>query len=85
MPNKALVFHVRLCWVCIKNERRFAVNTSILLAVCAVLVGFGTLVVITSNEIFMSLLGGATLACGGSAAYLILSHRRDKAKRDKPR
>jgi hypothetical protein len=47
----------------------------LLLAVCAVLVGFGMLIIVVSAGFFMNLLGAAVMALGGSAAYLILSHR----------
>jgi hypothetical protein len=47
----------------------------LLLAVCAVLVGFGILIIVVSAGFFMNLLGAGIMALGGSAAYLILSHR----------
>ena len=49
----------------------------LLLAVCAVLVGFGILIIVVSAGFFMNLMGAAVTALGGSAAYLILSHRMD--------
>jgi len=49
---------------------------SMLLAVCAVLVVFGALVIAVSPGFFMNLLGACIMGCGGSAAYLILGHRR---------
>jgi hypothetical protein len=49
---------------------------TVLLAVCAVLIGFGILVVAVSSGFFMNLLGAGTMASGGSVAYLILSHRK---------
>jgi hypothetical protein len=49
----------------------------LLLAVCAVLVGFCILIIVVSPGFFMNLLGAAVTALGGSAAYLILSHRMD--------
>jgi hypothetical protein len=46
-----------------------------LLAVCAVLVGFGLLTIAVSPGFFMNLLGAGMMATGGTAAYLISSHR----------
>ena len=45
----------------------------VLLAICAVLIGFGIVIIAVSSGFFMSLLGAGTMASGGSAAYLILS------------
>jgi hypothetical protein len=50
------------------------------IAICAVLVGFGILIIAASHGFFMSLLGAGTTAAGGSAAYLIVSHRSDIRK-----
>jgi hypothetical protein len=50
-------------------------GTNSLLAVCAVLVGFGILTIALSSGFFMNLLGAGTMATGGAAAYLISSHR----------
>jgi hypothetical protein len=60
-----------------RNARKIPVLTdTVLLAVCAVLIGFGILVIAVSSGFFMNLLGAGTMASGGSAAYLILSHRK---------
>ena len=60
-----------------QNTRKIPVMTNaVLLAVCAVLVGFGIFVIAVSSGFFMNLLGAGTIASGGSAAYLILSHRK---------
>jgi hypothetical protein len=53
-------------------------NDKILLAVCAMLVCFGLVVIAISAGLFMNLLGAGIFATGGSAAYLILGHRSDK-------
>jgi hypothetical protein len=58
------------------NEWKFVMKTPILLAICAVLFAFGGLVVAFSLGFFMNLLGACIMGCGGSAAYLILSHGR---------
>ena len=48
-------------------------TNTVLLAVCAILIGFGMLVIVASSGFFMNLLGAGTMALGASAAYLILS------------
>ncbi len=50
----------------------------ILLAICAALVCVGALAIAASSGFFMNLLGAAIAAAGGSAAYLVLSHRADR-------
>ena len=58
------------------NERKLLPMTDkLLLAVCAVLIGFGILTIAVSSGFFMNLLGAGIMASGGAAAYLILSHR----------
>jgi hypothetical protein len=57
-------------------RKTMAMTNTVLLAVCAVLIGFGILIIAVSSGFFMSLLGAGTMASGGSAAYLILSHRK---------
>jgi hypothetical protein len=47
----------------------------LLLAVCTLLIGFGIFTIAVSSGFFMNLLGAGTMALGGAAAYLILSHR----------
>ena len=54
----------------------------LLLAVCAILVGFGILIIAVSAGFFMNLLGAGIMALGGSAAYLILSYRTTDAGSD---
>jgi hypothetical protein len=51
-------------------------TNALLLAICAVLIGFGILIIAVSSGFFMNLLGAGITASGGSAAYLILSHRK---------
>jgi hypothetical protein len=59
------------------NVRKIPVMmNTVLLPVCAVLIVFGILIIAVSSGFFMSLLGAGTMASGGSAAYLILSHRK---------
>jgi hypothetical protein len=53
-----------------------AMTNIVLLAICAVLIGFGIVIIAVSSGFFMSLLGAGTMASGGSAAYLIISHRK---------
>ena len=48
-------------------------TNTVLLAVCAILIGFGILVIVVSSGFFMNLLGAGAMALGASAAYLILS------------
>jgi hypothetical protein len=55
-------------------------TNTLLLAVCTVLVVFGILIIAVSPGFLMNLLGAATTAAGGSAAYLILSHPSDVRK-----
>jgi hypothetical protein len=55
-------------------------TNTLLLAACAVLVALSILIIAVSHGFFMSLLGAGTTAAGGSAAYLILSHRSDIRK-----
>jgi len=45
-----------------------------LLAVCAVLVGFGVFAIAVSPGFFLILLGSGMLAAGGTSAFLIFSH-----------
>ena len=54
---------------------------SLLLTVCAVLVAFGIFTIAVSAGFFMQLLGAIVMALGGSAAYLMLSHRSPEAPR----
>ena len=61
-------------WSMASPKRRL--TNAVLLAVCAVLIGFGILIIAVSSGFFMNLLGAGTMASGGSAAYLILSHRK---------
>ena len=56
-----------------QNARKIPVMKTVLLAVCAVLIGFGILIIAVSSGFFINLLGAGTMASGGSAAYLILS------------
>jgi hypothetical protein len=51
-------------------------TNTVLLAVCAVLIGFGILIIAVSSGFFMKLLGAGTIASSGSAAYLTLSHQK---------
>jgi hypothetical protein len=53
-----------------------SMTNTVLLAVCAVLIGFGILIITASSGFFMNLLGAGTMASGEPAAYLILSHRK---------
>jgi hypothetical protein len=46
-----------------------------LLAICAVLIGFGLFTIAVSLGFFMILLGSGMMATGGTAAYLIFSHK----------
>jgi hypothetical protein len=56
-----------------ENARKImAMTNTVLLAVCAVLIGFGILIIAVSSGFFISL-GAGTMASGGAAAYLILS------------
>jgi hypothetical protein len=50
-------------------------SDKLLLAICTVLVGFGILIIGVSSGFFMNMLGAGIMALGGSAAYLIVSHR----------
>jgi hypothetical protein len=60
-----------------QNARKIpAMTNTVLLAVCVVLIGFGILIIAVSSGFFMNLLGAGTIASGGSAAYLILSHQK---------
>jgi len=61
-------------WSMASPKRRL--TNAVLLAICAVLIGFGILIITVSSGFFMNLLGAGTMASGGSAAYLILSHRK---------
>jgi hypothetical protein len=54
---------------------------SLLFTVCGVLVAFGTFTIAGSAGFFMQLLGAIVTALGGSAAYLMLSHRSPEAPR----
>ena len=54
---------------------------TLLLTVCAALVVFGIFTIAASSGFFMQLLGAIVMALGGSAAYLILSHRSPEAPR----
>jgi len=54
---------------------------TLLLTVCAVLVGFGIFTIAVSSGFFMQFLGAIVMALGGSAAYLMLSHRSPDAPR----
>lgn len=56
------------------------VDHRLLLAICAALVCFGALTIAVSAGFFMNFLGACIAAAGGSAAYLILSHRADKRR-----
>jgi len=56
----------------------------LLLAVCAFLIGFGILTIVISSGFFMNLLGAGMMASGGSAAYLILSHRAEQTRLTAP-
>jgi hypothetical protein len=49
-----------------------------MLAISAVLVVFGLVTVAVSDGLLMNLLGACIAGLGGAAAYLILSHRKDK-------
>lgn len=60
------------------------VDHRFLLVICAALVCFGALTIAVSPGFFMNLLGACIAAAGGSAAYLILSHRADRHRSDKP-
>jgi hypothetical protein len=54
---------------------------TLLLTVCAVLVVVGILTIAVSAGFFMQLLGAIVMALGGSAAYLMLSHRTPETPR----
>jgi hypothetical protein len=54
---------------------------TLLLTVCAALVAFGIVTIAMSSGFFMQLLGATVMALGGSAAYLMLSHRSPEAPR----
>ena len=58
-----------------EEPKMLPMRDKLLLAVCAVLVGFGMPIIVVSPGFFMNLLGAVIMALGGSAAYLILSHR----------
>jgi hypothetical protein len=60
-----------------EEPKMLPMRDKLLLAVCAVLVGFGMLIIGLSSGFFMNLLGAGIVASGGSAGYLILSHRMD--------
>jgi hypothetical protein len=53
----------------------------LLLAICAGLICFGILTIAVAPGFFMNLLGAGIFAAGGSAAYLILSHRDNEMRR----
>lgn len=53
----------------------------LLLTICAALVAFGIFTITISAGFFMQLLGANVMALGGSAAYLMLSHRNPEASR----
>ena len=55
---------------------------NILLGLCALLVLSGLFTIALSSGFFDSLFGAGMLATGGSAAYLILSHRADAKSRE---
>jgi hypothetical protein len=46
-----------------------------LLVICAILAGFGIMIVAMTSGFFMNLLGAGIMAFGGSAAYLILGQQ----------
>lgn len=48
----------------------------VLLVICAALVAFGIFTIAVSPGFFMQLLGAVIMALGGSAGYVILSHRK---------
>ena len=52
---------------------------SVLLTVCALLVAFGIFTIAVSAGFFVQLLRAIVMALGGSAAYLMLSHRSPEA------
>jgi hypothetical protein len=52
-----------------------------LLAICAGLIVLGILTIAVAPGFFMNLLGAGIFASGGSAAYLILSHRDNQMRR----
>jgi len=65
----------------VNGRKLLPMTEKLLLAVCAVLIGFGTLTIAVSAGLFMNLLGAGIMALGGSAAYLILSHRAQLTSR----
>ncbi len=65
----------------VNGRKLLPMTEKLLLAVCAVLIGFGTLTIAVSAGFFMNLLGAGIMALGGSAAYLILSHRAQLTSR----
>jgi hypothetical protein len=54
---------------------------SVLLTICALLVAFGIFTIAVSAGFFLQLLGAIVMALGGSAAYLMLSHRTPETPR----
>jgi hypothetical protein len=54
----------------------------VLLTICAMLFAFGTFTIAVSSGVFMQVLGAIVMALGGSAAYMILSHRSPEAPRN---
>jgi hypothetical protein len=47
-----------------------------LLVICAALVAFGIFTIAISHGLFVQLTGAVIMALGGSAGYLIASHRK---------
>ncbi len=60
----------------VNGRKLLPMTEKLLLAVCAVLIGLGTVTIAVSGGFFMNLLGAGIMALGGSAAYLILSPSR---------
>jgi hypothetical protein len=52
-----------------------AMTNFALLVICAALVAFGIFMIVLSHGFFMQLTGAVIMALGGSAGYLIASHR----------
>jgi hypothetical protein len=51
----------------------------VLLMICAFLVTFGIFTIAVSPGFFMQLTGAVIMALGGSAGYLVASHRKPES------
>jgi hypothetical protein len=61
------------------------VTKALLLAICANLVAYGIFTIAVSHGFFAQLTGAVIMALGGSAFYLIASHRSDSASKRRDR